>query len=80
MRSTWTTNQRAAGLGRGRLRRRRPRSSSAAKPASSGTTTLAAPVQPQDPRRALERAQHHDDAAVLAQVAIVSAPLPTTSR
>jgi hypothetical protein len=29
---------------------------------------LAAAVQPQDPRRALEGAQHHDDPAVLADV------------
>ena len=34
----------------------------------AGGHDLAAPVQAQDPRRALERAQHHDDAAVLADV------------
>jgi hypothetical protein len=33
-----------------------------------GLDDLPAAVQAQDPRRALERAQHHDDAPVLAQV------------
>ena len=41
-----------------------------------GPQILASAVQPHDPRRALERAEHHADAPVLAQVGDRLDPAP----
>ena len=73
-----TIERRASGVGR--HRRSRTDCISSLEPGIAGHDHRAPAVQPQDPGRPGERAQHDHDAAVLAQWAIVSAPLPTKSR